>query len=85
MNLDALLEPLPARNQEACKVGRILADLQDPYKTALINLLDTLYADGGLADEALAARMNAAGLPVGAKTVYKHRRKQCTCPEQVTA
>lgn len=80
MSLDVLLEPIPDRNKkEPCKIGRILADLQEPYKGALTTLLATSYADGGLADEAVAARMKAAGLPVGSKTVYKHRRQQCTC------
>lgn len=86
MNLDALLEPVPDRNAKAlCKVGAIVEGLEDPYKTALKNLLGTLYDDGGLSDEAVAERMTKAGLTIGSKTVYRHRRKGCTCPESVWA
>lgn len=84
MNLDALLEPVPDRNSpKLCKVGLYLADLNDPYLTALKTLLGTLVVDGGMSDEAVAERMTKAGLPVGSKTVYRHRRKGCTCPESV--
>lgn len=86
MNLDALLEPLPERNPKyLCKVGSIVESLQDPYKSALRDLLNNLYENGGLSDEAVADRMTAAGLKIGSRTVYRHRRKACTCPEQVWA
>ena len=80
MNLDALLAPLPDRNKTLpCKVGRILETLEDPYKTALINLLDTEYDNGGLSAEQLEQRMKQAGLEVGATVLRRHRRKQCGC------
>lgn len=80
MNLDALLEPIPDRNQkQPCKVGRIVAGLEEPYKSALTTLLATSYADGGLADEAIQKRMDAAGLQVGATVINRHRKLTCTC------
>ena len=86
MSLDALLEPLPDRNApKLCKVGSIIDSLQDPYKSALHNLLIVSYDDGGASDEAIADRMKTAGLPVGARTIYQHRKKRCACPEQVAA
>ena len=78
--MDALLAPLPDRNISLpCKVGRILETLEDPYKTALINLLVTPYEDGGLSAEQLEQRMKQAGLEVGATVIRRHRKKQCGC------
>lgn len=80
MNLEALLEPIPDRNQkEPCKVGRILNDLEGVYKTALSDLLEKPYSAGGLSDEALTDRLNRAGFSVGSTVVRRHRRKGCTC------
>ena len=80
MNLDALLAPLPDRNVTLpCKVGRILETLEDPYKSALIKLLDTDYDNGGLSAEQLEHRMKQAGLEVGATVLRRHRKKQCGC------
>jgi len=79
MSLDVLLEPIPAKEVEPCKVGRMLADLDDPYKSALANLLNLSYANGGMSDEALAERINKAGLKVGASVINRHRRGKCHC------
>ena len=80
MSLDVLLEPIPDRNQkEPCKVGRILAGLAEPYKSALEGLLATSYENGGLGSDALTERINKAGFEVGATVVHRHRRGKCTC------
>jgi hypothetical protein len=81
MSLDILLEPVIDRSHEKlpCKVGRILASLDDPYKTALVTLLGTAYSHGGLSDEALTERIKLAGFPVGASVVNRHRRNKCAC------
>ena len=79
MSLDALLAPVPERVKEKCKVGRIVADLPEPYKTALDEKLQLSYASGGLSDEELVRIMAAAELPVGATIINRHRRNRCTC------
>ena len=79
MSLEALLEPVPERVKEKCKVGRIVDDLAEPYKSALALKLDLSYANGGLADEELARLLKAAELPVGATIINRHRRGRCTC------
>ena len=80
MSLEALLAPLPSRGtSEPCKVGRYLARLLDPYRGALVSLLTTSYADGGLSDEALSARMRDAELPVSPTILNRHRRGLCAC------
>lgn len=82
MNLDALLEPIETKPKQLCKVGRILDQLENPYKTALFGLIETKVADGGLSDDALAARMKTAGIAVGAKSIWTHRRRLCACPAE---
>lgn len=80
MNLDALLAPLPESNKTLpCKVGRIVLSLEDPYKTALTNLLANDHSEGGLTAESLEARMREAGLEVSASVIRKHRRHACSC------
>lgn len=80
MDLNVLLEPVAQdRAPGPCKVARIVASLEEPYRSALDRLVSTKYQDGGLADEALAARMKAAGVPAGATVINRHRRGQCTC------
>lgn len=82
MSLEALLAPIPDRNaKHPCKVGRIVEELAEPYKSALVNLIVTRYADGGLSDEALEARLKDAGLEVGTTIINRHRRGSCTCPK----
>lgn len=80
MSLDALLEPIPDRHKtELCKVGKHVESLAEPYKSALVNLLDTPWANGGLSDEAIWERMKKADLPVGATVINRHRTKRCIC------
>ena len=79
MSLDVLLEPIPAKSKTPCKVGKVLASLDDPYKTALLNLLNTKFSDGGLADEHVAERLERAGFDIGATTVRTHRKGMCSC------
>jgi hypothetical protein len=85
MSLDLLLEPIPVRDNQPCKVGRYLVALEDPYKTALLNLLNIPVADGGMSSEHVAQRMSQAGLPVGSTAVRRHREKRCPCESVVVA
>lgn len=81
MNLDALLEPIPeqVKRKEPCKVGRIINDLEAVYKTALIEMLERSYPDGGMTDEAIADRLKRAGLPVSPTVINRHRKGRCNC------
>ena len=80
MSLDVLLDPIPDRNPAVpCKVGRIISDLEEPYKSAVVNLVSTSWPDGGLTDEQLASRLTKAGFPIGASTIRTHRKAMCNC------
>lgn len=83
MSLDALLEPMPERNMtRPCKIGQFHLGLEEPYKTALTNLLETSYQDGGMSDEHVTSRLSQAGLKVGATLVNRHRRRLCSCGDR---
>lgn len=78
MSLELLLEPA-TRSVTFCKVGQIVASLEEPYKSALIDTLARGYREGGLSDLQVARRMASAGLPVGERTVSRHRAGACVC------
>lgn len=78
MNLDELLKPVE-REIPKCKLQRLIDDLDEPYKTALVNLANTLYQHGGLSDQGLSARLKAAGFQVSVPVVNRHRAKVCGC------
>ena len=79
MNLDALLEPIPQRHTRPCKLGQALIELDEPYKTALQNLVTTEHENGGLTAAKLAQRLADAGLNISATVVHMHRKGQCSC------
>lgn len=80
MNLEALLEPLPERGApRPCKTARIIAGLEEPYRSALQKLVDLSFANGGLSDAALRDRMLKAGLDVATSNIHYHRRGICSC------
>ena len=83
-DLDALLAP-PESLATPCKLGRIIDKLNDPYKTALIGLLEVPFADGGESDTAIRERLYKAGFPVSQAVIYRHRNKQCSCEGLVMA
>lgn len=83
MNLDALLEPVPGRYTQPCKVGRIVAKLEDPYKTALITMLASAYVDGGFSDTMIRTRLTSAGFQVSTPVIWRHRNNQCSCESVV--
>lgn len=60
----------------ACKVAAILAQLGDPYRSSVLNLLSSSES----ADR-LMVRLRSAGLNVGATTIRKHRTGVCSCPK----
>lgn len=84
-NLDVLLQPLQVEEIQPCKVGRYILELEDPYKTALVNLVNTTHEDGGLSAERASERMRDAGLSVGATALRRHRERRCPCDRQVIA
>lgn len=79
MSLDALLEPAPQKTKQPCAVGRIVLELEDPYKTALVALLSKAYRDGGESDESIHGRLTKAGFKVGATVIHRHRKNVCNC------
>jgi hypothetical protein len=79
MSLDALLEPIPDRQARPCKLGILLTTLEEPYKSALENLVTLKHADGGLSDQALVGRLRQAGIPMSVSTAHYHRRGICSC------
>lgn len=79
MNLEVLLAPKPQQPQKFCLVGRYAVELEEPYRSALLSILDSPASAGGWSDEAATARMNEAGLRVSDSTVRKHRLRICMC------
>jgi hypothetical protein len=79
-NLDALLDATLTPTGRLCVIGRNLADLPDPYKTALRELIT-----GTASGLVVAARMKSAGLGGSEKSVQIHRRGLCGCPTEGTA
>ena len=79
MNLDALLAPIEPHPVRLCKIGILLTTLEEPYKSALTNLVTLKHADGGLSDQALCGRLREAGIPMSVSTVHYHRRALCSC------
>jgi hypothetical protein len=84
MDLDVLLAPVPEKGYAGpCKVGRIVDSLEDPYRSALITLLNSDVPDGGMSAEQLQTRMAQAGLKVGASAIRRHRARGCSCESLV--
>lgn len=79
MNLDALLAPIETAKPRLCKIGTLLTTLEEPYKSALANLVAVKHADGGLSDQALCGRLREAGISMSVSTVHYHRRGLCSC------
>ena len=80
MNLEALLEPVPERNTiRPCRLGQHIIDLEEPYKTALRQLVEIGYSQGGLSDRELYKRLELAGISVSTSVIHYHRRNLCSC------
>lgn len=80
MGLDALLAER-IEKIDLCKLGRIIGTLEDPYKSALTNLLAVGYYDGGESDDEIAERLRLAEMPISSATVNRHRNGRCGCPK----
>ncbi len=76
--LDVLLEPAEQSEGQSCKIGRILIGLDEPYQSALTELLA-----GDLPDERVLLVMKKAGLNASYSTLYRHRRWICVCESVV--
>ena len=79
MNLDVLLEPHNITRTKPCKVQVILDSLEGKYMEAVQLMLDKEYAEGGLTDDEITTRLDAAGIAVGSTTIRKHRKSTCSC------
>jgi len=78
MNLDALLEPV-VREVKPCKLGVILLQLEEPYKSAVKTMANTPWDNGGPTSEELSDKLRTAGFEIGATTISRHRRRTCLC------
>jgi hypothetical protein len=78
MNLESLLEPVE-HEATPCKILKIIMELEDPYRSAVVQMLNTRFMDGGLSDEKLSMKMKKAGLRVSWQVIYRHRSKICCC------
>jgi hypothetical protein len=79
MNLDALLAPIEPAKPRLCKIGTLLTTLDEPYRSALENLVTVKHSEGGLSDQALCGRLREAGISMSVSTVHYHRRGLCSC------
>ena len=82
MSLDALLEPTAA-SKSLCKLGHIISGLEEPYKGALVKLLEVQRIDGGESDHMIRARLLKAGFQISGAVIYRHRNGQCACESVV--
>ena len=74
-NLDALLGAPLTLMGGLCIIGRHLAELPEPYNTALLEMISS-----PLASVHVSNRLKAAGLGGSEKAVQRHRRAVCGCP-----
>lgn len=76
--LDALLDDsiTSAGLSSKCLLGRTVDELEEPYRGALVALLD-----GDLSAAVVSYRLKLAGLKGSEKTVLVHRRGICGCPK----
>ena len=79
MNLDALLKPIEPNAGTPCKIKRIMDTLEDPYKTALKNIVEKSVDDGGLSPNQAGARIREAGIEISSHSIYRHRIGSCAC------
>lgn len=70
--------------RKLCVIGRHLTDLDEPYSSALEQLVDRSWNDGGLTEFAVAQVMNEAGLKGSPTSVLRHRRRLCICQKKDT-
>lgn len=78
MNLDALLKPIDNK-ADPCKLQKLIDGLEDPYKNALIELVNLVPENGGLSSKQLSMRIKEAGFGVSENTILRHRGKSCAC------
>lgn len=74
-----LLEVLMDYVEGVCVIGRAMRDLPEPYKTPLVELVDTPFANGGKSADEVFKIMNEAGLRSSSTAVTRHRRGTCAC------
>lgn len=82
MDLEQLLVPVERKQVKPCKVGVLLQTLEGKYLEAVTTMLDKSWAQGGVTDDYISGRLVSAGVPIGASTIRRHRKRECLC-EQV--
>lgn len=78
MNLDALLEPQESR-VIVCKLEATIQGLEEPYRSALSELVKRVPVEGGLSTHELSAKIKKAGLSISAASIHRHRAQICPC------
>lgn len=63
----------------------LVEGLEGKYREAAESLLSKPWTTGGMSDEAAAAKLASAGLPVGASTIRRHRSGRCVCVRRASA
>lgn len=67
---------------QPCIVSRLIGDLEEPYRSAALQLVNTRHNQGGLADMPLAAEFRKAGLQLSSTMINRHRNGWCPCPTE---
>ena len=78
MNLDALLKPIDNKT-DPCKLQKLIDGLEDPYKNALLELVNLQSEAGGLSARQLSSRIKEAGFSISENTILRHRGNTCAC------
>lgn len=73
------LEVLMDYVEGVCVIGRVMRDLPEPYKTPLVELVNTPHSAGGKSADEVFKIMNEAGLRSSATAVTRHRKGTCAC------
>jgi hypothetical protein len=75
MPLAERLSSPPARRSRPCAVGRLLADLPESDRAALLRVL----GDDGWTTSDILAELRAEGHQVSHTTLLRHRKDECAC------
>ena len=79
MNLEALLKPIETKPATPCKSRKLIDSLEEPYRTALDDLINKDAENGGLSPNKAAARIAEAGIDLSSHSIYRHRLGACAC------
>lgn len=67
---------------DPCRVSRLIANLEEPYRSAAQQLVNVKHNQGGIADMPLAAEFRKAGIQLSSTMINRHRNGWCPCPTE---